>query len=63
MGQRYFVESVEVASEFVYVEGPLGDIVDGYQRFESLWRCDSALLVQVSLGKGVFEVLGLSLVK
>ena len=32
-------------------------------RFESLWRCDIALPVQVSLGKGVFEVLGLSLVK
>ena len=32
-------------------------------RFESLWSCDSALLVQVSQGKGVFEVLGLSLVK
>ena len=34
LGERYFVEFFEVASEFVYVDGPLGDIVDGYQSFE-----------------------------
>ena len=28
---------VEVASEFVYVEGSMGDIVDGYQRSE-VWE-------------------------